>query len=267
MGCAESKNETLLDRLRERFPKTLSILELQQYSTVLAEKFLAFDKSGDSTLSYSEFILMCKIPENRVTKRLFAICDMDGTVSLDFREACYALWQLCTLDHDGLKLFLFDLYDEFNNGAIEYDDVERMLSDSYGSGNLSNEDMQGMITFVKEEGVLDRRGFERFCVRCPQVLKQLVDVQKSMRQQTLGPQVWLKLEERRSRKTDPLYRPENWCLLMERIIVMDIESREEQERLLRERELREGRKMRRINVKSTAGQKDDQGTQKVRYEP
>jgi Ca2+-binding EF-hand superfamily protein len=266
MGCAESKNETLLDRLRERFPKTLSILELQQYSTVLAEKFLAFDKSGDSTLSYSEFILMCKIPENRVTKRLFAICDMDGTVSLDFREACYALWQLCTLDHDGLKLFLFDLYDEFNNGAIEYDDVERMLSDSYGSGNLSNEDMQGMITFVKEEGVLDRRGFERFCVRCPQVLKQLVDVQKSMRQQTLGPQVWLKLEERRSRKTDPLYRPENWCLLMERIIVMDIETRIEKERMLLELEARTGKRAKRINVKGN-GAADADADDFEKYEP
>ena len=267
MGCAESKNETLLDRLRERFPKTLSILELQQYSTVLAEKFLAFDKSGDSTLSYSEFILMCKIPENRVTKRLFAICDMDGTVSLDFREACYALWQLCTLDHDGLKLFLFDLYDEFNNGAIEYDDVERMLSDSYGSSNMSNEEMQDMVSFVKEEGVLDRRGFERFCGRCPQVLKQLVDVQKSMRQQVLGVHVWSKLEARRSLKTDPLFRPENWCMLMERIIVMDIESREEQERLLKERELREGRKMKRVHIKISAAQKDDSAQQKVRYEP
>lgn len=268
MGCAESKNDLLLDRLRAAFPKTLSILELQQYAGVLAEQFIEFDKSGDSHLSYQEFILMCKIPVNRVTMRLFAICDMDGTNSLDFRESCYALWQLCTLDHDGLKNFLFDLYDEFNNGAIEYDDVERMLSDSYGNANMSNEEMQDMITFVKEEGVLDRRGFDRFCARCPQVLKQLVDVQKSMRQQVLGPAVWLRLEARRSMKTDPLFRPENWCLLMERIIVMDIESREEQERLLKERELREGRKMKRVHIKSGAAQKDEAaGPQKIRYEP
>lgn len=266
MGCAESKNEALLSRLRDRFPKTLSILELQQYGTALAEKFMDFDKSGDLHLSYQEFLLMCKIPQNRVTMRLFAICDMDGTNSLDFRESCYALWQLCTLDADGLKLFLFDLYDEFNNGAIEYDDVERMLSDSYGSSNMSNEEMQDMIRFVKDEGVLDRRGFARFCIRCPQVLKQLVDVQKSMRKQVLGPGVWARLEARRSAKTDPLFRPENWCLLMERIIVMDIESREEQERLLKERELREGRKMKRIHIQSTAAQKDEM-SQKVRYEP
>ena len=266
MGCAESKNETVLTRLRERFPKALSILELQQYGTALAEKFIDFDKSGDSHLSYQEFLLMCKIPQNRVTLRLFAICDMDGTNSLDFRESCYALWQLCTLDADGLKVFLFDLYDEFNNGAIEYDDVERMLSDSYGSSNMSNEEMQDMIRFVKDEGVLDRRGFERFCVRCPQVLKQLVDVQKSMRKQVLGTGVWARLEARRGAKTDPLFRPENWCMLMERIIVMDIESREEQERLLKERELREGRKMKRIHIHSTAAQKDEV-SQKVRYEP
>ena len=266
MGCAESKDDALLDRLRSTFPKTLSILELQSYSKLLAAQFITFDKAGNMRITYQEFVLMCRIPENRVTQRLFAICDMDGTATLDFRECCYALWQLGTLDHAGLQLFLYDLYDEFNNGAIEFDDVERMLSDSYGSSNMSNEEMQEMVEYVKEEGVLDRKGFNKFCMRCPQVLKQLVDVQKAMRKAVLGVDVWARLEARRKTKTDPLFRPENWAALMERIIVMDIESREEQERLLKERELREGRKMKRIHVRAGGAEQDEEKV-KVRYEP
>ena len=261
MGCAESKDSSLLDRLRESFPKTLAILELQQYSQTLATAFLEADKNGGLNLSLPEFLVLCKIPRNRVAERLFAIVDMDGTGSLDFREACYALWQLCTLDREGLQSFLFDLYDEFNNGSIEYDDVERMLKDSYG--NLKSEEVEELVAYVKDKGVLGRLDFVKFCTRCPQVLKQLVDVQKSMRMAVLGNGVWAALEARRARKTDPYFRPENWNLLMERIIMMDIEAREEAEHKRKEAEKLYGK---RSGPKITPlGGGEDEA--RIRYEP
>jgi len=258
MGCTESKDSGLLDRLRDSFPKTLAILELQQHSQALANAFLEADKNGGLNLQLGEFLALCNIPRNRVAERLFAIVDMDGTGSLDFREACYALWQLCTLDHEGLQSFLFDLYDEFNNGSIEYDDVERMLKDSYG--NLKGEEVEELVDYVKGKGVLGRLDFVRFCSRCPQVLKQLVDVQKSMRMAVLGNRVWAGLEARRARKTDPYFRPENWNLLMERLIMMDIEAREEAEHKRREQEKIYGKR-------SGAKLSHVGGEERVRYEP
>lgn len=260
MGCAESKDSTLLDRLRESFPKVLAVLELQQYSSTLATLFIEADSNGGLTLSLREFLLLCKLPRNRVSERLFAIVDMDGTGSLDFREACYAVWQLCTLDHEGLQSFLFDLYDAFNNGAIEYDDVERMLRDSYGSH--TSQEVEELVEGVKERGVLGRLEFIKFCEKCPQVLKQLVDAQKSMRKAVLGGKVWAVLEQRRARKTDPYYRPENWHMLMERIIMMDIEAREEAEHKRREAEKLHGK---RSGAKITP--MGDLGDTRIRYEP
>jgi len=265
MGCSESKDNSALDSLRSQYPKTLSILELQQYSKELAALFIDAnlnDVVGQlPSLSLNEFLMLCKIPKNRVSQRLFCIADMDGTGTLDFRETCYALWQLCTLDHEGLQSMLFEVYDEFNNGSIEFDDVERMFLDSYGQ--VSGEEIDNMISYVKEKGVLNRVEFNHFCDRCPQTMKQLVDVQSTMRKNVLGVKVWKALEERRKRKTDPYFRPENWSLLMERIILMDMEAREAIEKREEEMALKKGKVLRKkIRHHGTSNQE-----QKIRYEP
>ena len=265
MGCNESKDLSLHEQLRARFPKTLSVLELQQYSRRLSELFLEFEK-GTLTLSLSEFLALCKAPRNRVTERLFQIFDVDGTGSLDFRELCILVWQVCTLSHAGLVAMLFDVYDEFNNGIVEFDDVQRLLGDAYGAANLSKELLLEMIEEVKKKGVLTRHAFADFCERTPQVVKQLMDVQKTIRANVLGTAVWARLEAAREHKTDPVFRAENWASLFERIIIMDIDSREERERRTKELEKKLGRHIKRVNVKGTSGMADEEATA-VRYEP
>jgi Ca2+-binding EF-hand superfamily protein len=271
MGCTVTKSVSQLALLRSRFPKTLSILELQQYSKRLAELFLEHERTGTLMLSLDEFLGLCRLGKNRVTERIFAICDMDGNNALDFREMCFAVWQVCTLAHDGLTALLFDLYDEYNNGLIEFDDVERMLADSYGGKNISGEELQAMIEFVKEKGTLTRADFIAFCERCPQVLKQMVDTQRTMRVNVLGLPVWRELARRRKLKTDPVFRAANWAQLMERIIVMDMDSREEQERMIKALEKKLGRRIRRPNVhknkRNGGGDADMDDEDRVVYEP
>lgn len=55
-----------------------------------------------------------------------------------------------------------------------------------------------------------------------------------MRQRILGEKVWEKLTLRRSSKTDPVFRPENWPQLMERIIMMDMDARATRAKELKE---------------------------------
>ncbi len=179
---------------------------------------------------------------------------------------CYLVWQLCTLDSHGLVAFLFDLYDEFNNDLVEFDDVERMLGDSYGTKNLEAEDMQELIAFVKQMGVLTRHDFDDFCRRTPQVVRVIMDTQRRMRLAVLGEAVWDRLEAKRKMKTDPVFRPANWSRLIEKIIVMDIETRIEKERMLLELEARTGKRAKRINVKGN-GVSDADADQFERYEP
>lgn len=253
---------SVLDTLRGKYPKMLSVLELQQFSRVLAARFVEFDRTGTMALALPDFLLFAAVPRNRVTERLFAVSDADGTGTLDFREACYLVWQLCTLDDKGLIAFLFDLYDEFNNGLVEFDDVTRMLGDSYGEKNLEKEDVQTFVDWVKSKGVITRAEFADMCVRTPQVSRSIMDVQRRMRLHVLSPAAWAVLERRRREKTDPVFRPENWARLIEKIIIMDIEARAEQAKIDKEMEMKTGRRAKRGNVKD-AKVTDE----KVRYEP
>ena len=262
MGCTASKDAALYDLLRLRFPKVLSVLELQQHSVTLMTRFLEKDSGGHLHLTFADFIAFSGVPDNHVTRRLFAICDADGSGGLDFRETVYAVWQLCTLDAGGLINFLFDVYDEMNNGLIEFDDIERMLSDAYGHKNLEKEEIQEFIEYTKKKGVLSRLEFVELCQRMLQVSRMIMDVQRRMRMTVLGAGVWRHLEETRALKTDPLFRPENWSRLTEKIIVVELAGREEQARRDRDTEMRTGRKVKRANQKS--GKVDDE---RVRYEP
>ena len=79
---------TVLETLRAKYPKMLSVLELQQYSRDLALRFIEFDRTGTLHLKFEDFIKFAGVPKNRVTSRMFAVCDADGSGTLDFREAC-----------------------------------------------------------------------------------------------------------------------------------------------------------------------------------
>ena len=262
MGCAAAKDAALFDTITFRYPKVLSMLELQQYSLILMSRFVDSDSSGNLHLSFDDFLKFADVPNNRISKRMFQICDADGSGTLDFREASFLIYQLCTLDGPGLTQFLFDIYDEINNNLIEYDDVTRMLEDSYGAENLGEDDIQEFILYTRKKGVLSRAEFVNMCSRMTQVSRGIMDTQRRMRQTLLGPAVWTRLTTARSLKTDSLFRPENWARLMEKIIVSELQSRAEQIKRDNEVQLRTGRK-----VKRGGGKEGRNGEEKIRYEP
>lgn len=63
MGCGASTGVDSLDYVRDRFPRTLAFLELQQHSRELANLFAMHDKNGNQRLSVTEFFSLCKISE------------------------------------------------------------------------------------------------------------------------------------------------------------------------------------------------------------
>jgi Ca2+-binding EF-hand superfamily protein len=259
MGCAAAKDSAIFDSLSYTFPKVLSILELQQYAHLLMDRFIDFDPNGALMLDFKSFIAFSGVPDNKISRRLFAICDADGSGALDFREAIFLLWQLCTLDNRGLVQFLFDIYDEVNNNLIEYDDIARMLEDSYGSASISDQEVVEFIDYTKRKGVLTRVEFVQMCSSLKQTSRMIMDTQRRMRDTVLGYSVWENLTVRRELKTDPLMRPENWSRLMEKIIVAELEGRMEQNRRDKETAARTGRAVR--HTKATVG------VSRITYDP
>lgn len=263
MGCTASKDAALFETITFRYPIVLSMLELQQYSLVLMSRFVECDTGGNLHLSFNDYLKFCGVPANRITKRMFQICDADGSGSLDFREASFLIYQLCTLDGKGLTMFLFDIYDEINNNLIEFDDVTRMLEDSYGAENLGEDDIQEFILYTRKKGILKRFEFVSMCERMTQVTRLIMDTQRRVRDTILGSAVWIRLTIARSLKTDALFRPENWSRLMEKIIVSELQSREEQVKRDNDSQLRTGRG---INRRGKGGNgAKNQGS--IHYEP
>lgn len=224
MGCGGSKIDAL-DFVRERFPKTLGYLELSPYSRAFANLFAANDRNNDQKLAISEFLKALKISHTRAAIRLFSICDMDGSGALDFRELIFTIWHICTVDNDGLSTVVFNIYDENQDGEIGYDDLYRLLVDCYGKDHMEKKEIKSILKRMEENGAMNRFQFADFAKRSPQTLKQMIDTQQRVREDTLGNKVWGILEKKRLNKADPVFRPENWQDLFTRILVLDIEAR------------------------------------------
>lgn len=50
-------------------------------------------------------------------------------VSQDFGEFVFHVWNICSLDGDGLILFVFDLYDVDGSGQLSKGEVKQILLD------------------------------------------------------------------------------------------------------------------------------------------
>jgi hypothetical protein len=229
MGCGGSKNAKVaryVDYLLEMYPQTLSFLDLAGQSNKLTEMFAVSDKNGNQQLSVGEFLLFCRVPKNRLSIRLFSLMDMDGTGSLDFREIILTVWHLCTLDHKGLEMLVFDLYDHDQDGKMDADDFTRLMGDCYGSASVdTNPNILKLLDTIEKKGLMDKSAFQKLCHSSPQTMKQAIDMQRIMRANVLGESLWLKLCKKRSERSDAVFRPENWQQLVERVIIMDMVSR------------------------------------------
>jgi Ca2+-binding EF-hand superfamily protein len=218
MGCGASRIDAL-DFVRERYPRTLAFLELTPYSRRLADMFAANDRNNDQRLAVSEFLRALKVDRTRASIRLFSICDMDGSGALDFRELIFTIWHLCTVDARALAGVVFDIYDENQDGLIDFGDLCNLLTDCYGRDHMEKKEVKSILDRVQEMGSLNRLQFADFTRRSPQTLKQIIDVQQRVRDDTLGASAWTALEKKRLAKSDPMFRPVSgggrgrWCAL------------------------------------------------------
>lgn len=111
------------------------------------------------------------------------------------------------MDEKGLVHIVFDLYDEDQDGSIDFDDLFRLLVDCYGKEHMENENIQRIMQKAQDNGPMNRQQFMAFTARSPQTLKQIIDMQQRVREETLGHKAWMQLEKKRQLKTDALFRP------------------------------------------------------------
>jgi hypothetical protein len=110
------------------------------------------------------------------------------------------MWNYCTLGKSALVLFAFDLYDADSSGAIEPDEVSRMLKDVYGKNfgksKLAKKIYNKLVNSAQAELELDQEvnipQFEKFCKTHPALLYPAYVFQTEMQHRCLGEGFWKK---------------------------------------------------------------------------
>ena len=222
MGCGGSKEASseALNWVKKKYIRVLHFLELVDKSDQIATYFSKGLAHYVSTMNSDDFINHVGINDTHFSRKLFTMCDMDGSDLLDFPELLFTLWNICTLDDQGLVSICFDLYDANDDGVLEPRELKSLVEDSYGVDLMSTDNVQNLIKSALKRGVLDRPAFLEFTRRSPEVLKSVVDIQRHIRINFLGERFWEKLSQSRQKKLDPMYVPRNWRDLYYKIILL-----------------------------------------------
>jgi Ca2+-binding EF-hand superfamily protein len=222
MGCGSSKDASneALNWVKKKYIRVIHFLELVDKSDQIAVYFSKGLAHYVSTMNSDDFINHVGINDTNFSRKLFTMCDMDGSDLLDFPELLFTLWNICTLDDQGLVSICFDLYDENEDGFLDPRELKSLVQDSYGADLMATENVQNLIKSALKRGPLDRPSFLEFTHRSPEILKSVVDIQRHIRKTFLGERFWDKLSQSRQKKLDPMYVPRNWRDLYYKIVLL-----------------------------------------------
>ena len=227
MGCGSSHDEArdALNFVSKRYPRLLAFLDLTPYAAQIAKFFERSGREGvGSRVKVVDFLDLLMLNQTRAARRLFAICDFEGTDSLDFREMLFTVWHLATLDDHGLVQTVFELYDQDSDGIMQVQDCVDLITDCYGKGIAADVHVQALIASLKTQGAMSKAAFWTFTKRSPKTLMQIVDMQTRTRQRLLGESVWARIEKKRAAKMDQAFLPSNYAELFAKAVVLDVQA-------------------------------------------
>lgn len=138
-------------------------------------------------------------------QRAFAIMDVDkssgGKNSLDFGEFLAGIYNYCTMKHDILVKFAFDLFDNDNSGTIEHNEIRELILMVYGKRKL-DENLQTFINRYDKDGggSIDLNEWRESEKRNRTMLFPAFELQRQMRDCVLGESYWLKATRTRQNR-------------------------------------------------------------------
>lgn len=156
------------------------------------------DKSGEASID--EFFKIFRFEWSSFGKNIFAAMDTSGDNRIDFVEFFVGLWNYCTLEHDTLLKFGFDLFDVDGSGEIEVDEFKQLISMVHGNKNMDNHAQKLMKTFDKDKsGSISYKEFMENAKKVPSLFMQAFTLQKNMQTRTFGNTYWNNATKRRKK--------------------------------------------------------------------
>ena len=80
--------------------------------------FRRIDLDKSDTIEYTELIDFFSLPDTKFMERLYEDCDTDDSGSIDFGEFVALTWNICSRTQKALTRYLYDIFDDDNNGFL-----------------------------------------------------------------------------------------------------------------------------------------------------
>ena len=105
-----------------------------------------------------------------------------------------SIWNYCTFDNAKLVTFAFDLYDLDSGGALEFNEVQHLVSEVYGvnSGGALNSRVLKIMDKLDadDSGHVSLKEFVQFNRKYPAILFPAFQMQQILRRATFGERHW-----------------------------------------------------------------------------
>eukprot|EP00947_MAST-08B_sp_MAST-8B-sp1_P005148 g5148.t1 len=182
MGLCATRTLPLSDsseKLLQTYAGVLSALGLTRaQGAVFAHAFSEYDKRGDGSIDYGEFLATMRgTKSSKFSRRCFSLLDQDGSKSVTFSEFLVCTFLICTTPEEKLPYFAYSLYDTDRSGQLEKDEVEAIIHEVY---DVTNQDRRGeMIVGEVKEDTEKRladvmRGIEKYTEKGPKGKGQVI---------------------------------------------------------------------------------------------
>eukprot|EP00499_Haloplacidia_sp_CaronLabIsolate_P006830 CAMPEP_0196773126 /NCGR_PEP_ID=MMETSP1104-20130614/2599_1 /TAXON_ID=33652 /ORGANISM="Cafeteria sp., Strain Caron Lab Isolate" /LENGTH=579 /DNA_ID=CAMNT_0042143271 /DNA_START=101 /DNA_END=1836 /DNA_ORIENTATION=+ len=142
-----------------------------------------------------------------LARRVFCAADESGDNSLQFSEFLIAVWNLCTLQQDGLVEFIFFMYDIDLSEGLDADEVEQIITEMLGTSEAkrlvsafkSRSRARQRAAGVAAKTTFGREDWIAFVRTHPLLMFPAFTLQRELREKVGGKRFWSHLTERRER--------------------------------------------------------------------
>ena len=90
-------------------------------------RFHEIDKDKKGVIQYSSFLVAMQREDTESSRRLFDLCDKDGSGEIDLKEFILGLSQFTDASKDDRVKFAFKLFDADNSGKIDREELTKIV--------------------------------------------------------------------------------------------------------------------------------------------
>jgi serine/threonine-protein phosphatase 2B regulatory subunit len=147
-------------------------------------RFETLDSRGKGRITYEQFLEGLQRPDSTSSRRMFDLCDKDGSGELDLREFVLGLCQLTDATQEDRIQFAFKLFDRDNSGYIDRDELTSIVKSASPAAILPAwirkrvDELYESINLPKG-ALIDLPTFQVLAVKNPQVIAPVMDVKKN----------------------------------------------------------------------------------------